>query len=107
MRDEHDHAHDDENGGCCQGGPGLPADIESMFDMDQQSQIFLEIRGQNIELLKVATQIAGYSNPHGPLKPGEMRQAVKTIYDLFADLYALVDPQEEELDEEDELEDEE
>ena len=43
--------------------------LEEALELDTQSQIFLEMRRQNLELLRIATEVAGYTGEHGPLKP--------------------------------------
>ncbi len=52
------------------------------------------MRRQNLDLLRIATQVAGYSGTHGPLKPGDLKNAMRTIWDLFSEFYAWVDPEE-------------
>jgi hypothetical protein len=90
---EHEHEHEVEEA------------LEEALELDTQSQIFLEMRRQNLDLLKIATQVAGYSGTHGPLKSGDLKYAMRTIWDLFSEFYAWVDPEEAEEDEEDEDED--
>jgi hypothetical protein len=80
--------------------------LEEALELDTQSQIFLEMRRQNLDLLKIATQVAGYSGQHGPLKSGDLKNAMRTIWDLFSEFYAWVDPEEAEgEDDEDDDED--
>lgn len=85
MMDEHDETED--------GGEDEIHDLE----MDTQSRIFLQMRAQNLELLKVAAQVAGFSG-HGPgshpLKPGDVKHALKTIWDVYAEFYSWIDPEE-------------
>jgi hypothetical protein len=78
---EHDHPHEDE-----------ALDLE----LDTQSRIFLQMRAQNLDLLKVAAQVAGYSGhgPGHPMKPGDLRNAMKTIWDIYAEFYSWIDPEE-------------
>ena len=59
-------------------------------------------RRQNLDLLKIATEVAGYSGPHGPLKPGDLKDAMRTIWDVYSEFYAWIDPEESEGDDEDE-----
>ena len=91
---EHGHEHE-EIGEMLEG-----------LEFDAESQIFLEMRGQNLELLRVAAQVAGYSGSHGPLKPNDVRNALKSIWDVYSELYSWIDPEENEGEEEDEDEDE-
>jgi hypothetical protein len=80
--------------------------LEEALELDTQSQIFLEMRRQNLDLLKIATQVAGYSGEHGPLKPGDVKTALRSIWDVFAEFYMWIDPEEAEGDEDDIDEDE-
>ena len=73
--------------------------LEEALELDTQSQIFLEMRRQNLDLLRLATEVAGYSGPHGPLKPGELKSAMRNIWDVFSEFYAWIDPEEDEDDE--------
>jgi hypothetical protein len=75
--------------------------LEEALELDTQSQIFLEMRRQNLDLLRIATQVAGYSGQHGPLRPDEVKGALRNIWDIFADFYMWIDPEEAEGDEDD------
>jgi hypothetical protein len=92
---EHEHEHEHE----------VEEALEEALELDTQSQIFLEMRRQNLDLLKIATQVAGYSGSHGPLKSGDLKNAMRTIWDLFSEFYAWVDPEEAEEDDDDEIDD--
>jgi hypothetical protein len=72
--------------------------LEEALELDTQSQIFLEMRRQNLDLLRIATQVAGYSGQHGPLKPGDVKNALRNIWDIFAEFYSWIDPEEDEDD---------
>lgn len=89
--DEHDHPHEHE--------PEEGLELE----LGTQSKIFLEMRRQNLDLLELAAMVAGYSEGHSPLKPGDMKHAMKTIWEIYSEFYTWVDPEEEtdEGDEED------
>ncbi len=82
---DHDHEHDEEE-----------------LELDTQSQIFLEMRQQNLELLQIASRIAGYSGDHGPLKGGDVKHALKSLWEVYSELYSWVDPEESEESEEEE-----
>ncbi len=84
---EHEHEHEVEEA------------LEEALELDTQSQIFLEMRRQNLELLRIATEVAGYTGEHGPLKSGDLRTALRNIWDVFSEFYTWVDPEEEEGDE--------
>lgn len=93
---EDGHDHDEE----------VP-DLSELLGMglDNETQIFIEMRGQNLELLKIAAQVAGFSGSHTPMKPNDMRQAMKTIWEIYSEFYQWIDPEETEEDLE-EVEDE-
>ncbi len=93
MIEEHDHDHSEEHV------------EEHELALDTQSQIFLALRQQNLSLLEIAAQVAGYSGDHGPLKPADLKQAMKSIWEAYSELYAWIDPEESE-NEEDEGEEE-
>ncbi|ODT98326.1 MAG: hypothetical protein ABS79_06095 [Planctomycetes bacterium SCN 63-9] len=74
--------------------------LEEALELDTQSQIFLEMRKQNLELLKIAAKVAGYSGDHPPLKPGDVKNALRNIWDIYSEVYTWVDPEESQEDEE-------
>ena len=37
--------------------------LEDALELDTQSQIFLEMRQQNLDLLRIAIEVAGYTGP--------------------------------------------
>jgi hypothetical protein len=87
--DEHSHHHDHE----------VEEALEEALELDTQSQIFLEMRRQNLELLRIATDVAGYAGDHGPLKRADVQAALGNIWQIFAEFYTWVDPEESEEDE--------
>ena len=87
---EHDHDHAQE----------AEEALEEALELDTQSQIFLVMRRQNLDLLRIATQVAGYSGQHGPLKSGDLKSALRNIWDVFSEFYSWIDPEEAEEDEE-------
>ncbi|QEH36165.1 hypothetical protein OJF2_47250 [Aquisphaera giovannonii] len=93
--DEHEHEHEHH----------IDEALEEALEMDTQSEIFLEMRRQNLELLRIATDVAGYSGEHGPLKTGDVKNAMRTIWEVFSEFYAWIDPEEEDEDDEEEDED--
>ena len=84
MIDEHSHEHEHDQ------DDGLE------LELGTQSQIFLEMRQQNLDLLEIASRVAGYAGEHGPLKPGEMKNAMKSIWEVYSEFYSWVDPEESE-----------
>jgi hypothetical protein len=92
-RDEDQHEHEVEEA------------LEEALELDTQSQIFLQMRRQNLDLLRIATQVAGYSGQQGPLKSGDVKNALRNIWDIFSEFYVWIDPEEAEDGEEDEDED--
>jgi len=87
---DHDHDHDEES-------------LEQALELDTQSQIFLEMRRQNLDLLKLSIEVAGQA---GQVKSGNLKSAVKSIWELYSEFYSWIDPEESEGDE-DEGDDEE
>ena len=67
--------------------------LEEALELDTQSQIFLEMRRQNLDLLRLATEVAGYSGSHGPLKPGDLKAAIRNIWGVFSQCYTWIDPE--------------
>jgi hypothetical protein len=92
----HNHNHDDEH------EHEVEEALEEALELDTQSQIFLEMRRQNLELLKIAAEVAGFSGPHNPLKPDDLKRALRGIWDVYSEFYAWVDPEESDDDDEDE-----
>src|SRR3954454_5840550 len=86
---EHEHPHEEEV-------------LEQALELDTQSQIFLEMRRQNLDLLKLSVEVAGLAGQHPPLKSGDLKSAVKNIWDLYSEFYSWIDPEESEGDEDDE-----
>ena len=97
---DHDHDHDDEH--PHHHDHEVEEALEEALELDTQSQIFLEMRRQNLELLRIATEVAGYTGEHGPLKPGDLRNALRNIWEVFGEFYTWVDPEEDEEEDEDE-----
>lgn len=61
--------------------------------MEAASQVVLEVRAQNVELLRLAAQVAGFSGSHPALKPGDLRQAVNSIWEVYSQFYQWIDPE--------------
>lgn len=97
MSEEHEHEHEHEH----------DHDIDEVIDealameLGTQTQIFLELRQQNMELLQLAAQVAGYTGNHAPLKHADLKPALRSIWDVYSEFHAWVDPEEDEGDEED------
>ena len=91
---DHDHDHDDNE-------DEVEEALEEALELDTQSQIFLEMRRQNLDLLRIAAEVAGFSGNHPPLKPGDLKQAMKGIWDIYSEFYAWIDPEETDDDDED------
>src|SRR3954463_6802091 len=87
----HDHSHEHE----------VEEALEEALELDTQSQIFLEMRRQNLDLLKIAAEVAGYTGNHPPLKSGDMKNALKGIWDIYPEFYAWIAPEESDEDDED------
>jgi len=56
--------------------------LEEALELDTQSQIFLEMRRQNLDLLRIAAEVAGFTGPHNPVKSGDLKGALKGIWDI-------------------------
>ena len=52
-------------------------------------------------------EVAGFSGQHPPIKPHDLRGALKSIWDVYSEFYAWIDPEETDEDDEDEDEDDE
>lgn len=83
------------------GGEESAEGIEKALELDTQSQIFLEMRRQNLDLLKLSIEVAGLGGSHPPVKSGEMKTVIKNIWDLYSEFYSWIDPEESEGDDED------
>jgi hypothetical protein len=84
---------------------GIEETLESAIELDTQSQIFLEMRQQNLDLLRVAVEMAGFSGQHPALKSNDVQAALRTVWDIYSEFYSWVDPEESDGDDEDEDED--
>jgi hypothetical protein len=106
---DHDHDHDHDNDQDHEDAHAQEAEeaLEEALELDTQSQIFLEMRRQNLDLLRIATEVAGYTGEHGPLKSGDVRNALRNIWEIFAEFYTWVDPEESEGDEDEEADEDE
>jgi hypothetical protein len=105
--EEHDHDHDNDQDHEDAHAQEAEEALEEALELDTQSQIFLEMRRQNLDLLRIATEVAGYTGEHGPLKPGDVRNALRNIWEIFAEFYTWVDPEESEDDEDEEADEDE
>jgi len=92
------NSHEDEQEDGREQESDVDEALEEALELDTQSQIFLEMRRQNLDLLKIASEVAGYSGPHSPLKQGDVKNALKAMWDIYSELYAWVDPEESEDD---------
>jgi len=93
---DHDHDHDEPD----EHEHEVEEALEEALELDTQSQIFLEMRRQNLDLLRLATEVAGFSGPHNPVKPGDLKSALRNIWSVFSEFYTWIDPEEAEDDEE-------
>ena len=84
----HSHPHEHE----------VEEALEEALELDTQSQIFLEMRRQNLDLLKIAAEVAGFHGPHPALRPGDLKNALKTMWDIYSEFYAWIDPEEDDDD---------
>ena len=96
--EHHEHDHDEHE-------HEVEEALEEALELDTQSQIFLEMRRQNLDLLKIATEVAGFSGQHPPVKPGDLKHAMKNIWDIYSEFYSWIDPEESDEDEEEDEDD--
>jgi hypothetical protein len=80
--------------------------LDDALEMDTQSQIFLEMRQQNLDLLRIAIEVAGYTGQHAALKGEEVKKALHNIWEVFSEFYSWIDPEELESDDDDDDDDE-
>lgn len=73
---------------------GIDDGIQEALELDTQSQIFLEMRRQNLDLLKVAVEFSGFGGQHPPLKPQDFEGAMKTLWRVYSEFYTWIDPEE-------------
>jgi hypothetical protein len=97
---DHDHDHDHEDHDAADELDDVEGALEEALELDTQSQLLLEMRRQNLDLLRLATEVAGYSGQHGPLKPGDTKHALRSIWDVFSEFYTWIDPEDVEDDDE-------
>ena len=97
-----EHVHDDEHEHDVHDHDHAEESLEQALELDTQSQIFLEMRRQNLDLLKLSIEVAGLSGQHPPMKSVDLKNAVKNIWDLYSEFYSWIDPEEAEEDEEEE-----
>jgi hypothetical protein len=107
-KNDHDHGHEHED------EPDLESELDELggelsmpLELEAASQMLIEMRAQNVELIRIAAQVAGYAGEHGPLKPGELRQAMNSIWDIYSQIYQWIDPEDSGEGDEDDDEDEE
>ena len=97
--DHHDHNHGHEH------EHEVEEALEEALELDTHSQIFLEMRRQNLDLLRLATEVAGFGSAQGPLKPEDLKSALGNIWEVFSEFYTWIDPEEAEDDDDEDLED--
>jgi hypothetical protein len=79
-------------------------DVLSSLNLDSPTQVFLSLRAQNLDLLRLAIQTAGYGEGKPAPRPDEKRQAMERIWEIYSEFYEWVDPEADEGDEDDEEE---
>jgi hypothetical protein len=91
--EHHEHEHEVEEA------------LEEALELDTQSQLFLELRRQNLDLLRLATDVAGYGGHGRTWKKENLKDALADIWEVFSEFYTWIDPEEAEDDDEEDLED--
>jgi hypothetical protein len=94
MHDESDDVHDES----------MDLNMEMPLALEAAGQVVLEVRAQNVELLRLAAEVTGYTGSHSPLKPADLRQAVNAIWEVYSQFYQWIDPEENAEGDEDEEE---
>jgi hypothetical protein len=95
---EHDHDHDHDHD---HNDDAVEEALEEALELDTQSQIFLEMRRQNLDLLRIASEIAGYTGQHPPLKAGDTENVLRSIWRIYSEFYSWIDPEEADDDDDD------
>lgn len=99
MNEEYESPETGSNDEDDAGDDGL---AEALMGGASPTDVFLQMRAQNIELLQLAARIAGHGNAPGPLKPHELQAALKSVWNVYSEIYEWIDPEELEDEEEDE-----
>jgi hypothetical protein len=92
--DEHEHDHECEH--------EVQEALGEALELDTQSQIFLQLRRQNLDLLRLASEVAGYGSAHAPVQEDQLKGAMQNIWEVFSEFYTWIDPEEAEDDDEEE-----
>lgn len=74
--DHHDHDHDHD-----------------ATDLELGSRMYVEFRAQNIELLKLAAQVAGFGPGAHATKFDDPKPVLDQIWDLYAEFQEWIDPE--------------
>jgi len=93
-----DHDNDDE---------GVEEALGDALELETQNQLYLQMRQQNIEMLSIAVELAGFGGQHPALKPHEVKAALRTVGEVLSEFYGWVDPDQADEDDPDEEEDDE
>ena len=80
---------------------GIDDDLADALGLgvDSQTQIFLEMRKQNVDLLKLAVKTVGLGNGPGRPNPEELRKAMEQVWNVYSEFYEWIDPEEAESEE--------
>lgn len=78
----------------------LPEDLLSGLNLDSPTQVFLSLRQQNLDLLRLAVQTAGFGEGKASIKPDEKRQAMERVWEIYSEFYEWIDPEADDEDEE-------
>ena len=94
--DHHGHPHEHEH--------EVEEALEEALELDTQGQIFLEMRRQNLDLLRLATEVTGsLGRRQTPPTEGDLKAALADIWEVFSEFYTWIDPEEAEDDEDEDL----
>ncbi len=72
--------------------PDLGID-QSHLTTEVQLQMFLSMREQNIELLRLAAEIAGFSGEAPATTERNPEEALRKVWEVYSEFYSWVDPE--------------
>ena len=90
--DGHDHDHDHEH--SHEHDHEVEEALEEALELDTQSQIFLEMRRQNLELAEDRHRGRRLHRRAWAAQAGDLRNALRNIWEVFSEFYTWVDPEE-------------
>lgn len=71
--------------------------VEGLEEM-QSTQIYMALREQNVELLRLASEVTGLTGESAKTPPADLEKALRQLWDVYSEFYSWVDPQDAEDD---------